>query len=566
MRYLALAVDYDGTVAVEGRIPPRAASALERVRASGRRVILVTGRRLEPLLADCADVQLFDYVVAENGGLLYRPKNGELFMLAEPPRRKLVEQLREREVPLEIGAVIVATTTKYMTRVLESIQDLGFEVQIIFNRGALMLLPPGVNKASGLEQAVRRLALSRHEVVGVGDAQNDHSFLDYCECAIAVADAIESVRDVAAWVTNSPGADGVVEAIDELIAEDLVRLEGKLKQKLVLGTNAEGSPVWVPPYGRNVLLAGPSGSGKSTFATALIEQLIEEAYQVCVVDPEGDYGTLQQVVSLGNQRRSPSTNEVLGIIENPKINVSVNLLGIPLGDRPAFLAQLLPSLIAMRARTGRPHWIVLDEAHHMMPAIWGHAVSTLPLKLGETLVLTVHPEHLAPELLALVEVAIAIGPSPRETLQKFSLAAGRPLLWPSDLSIDNGWVATWLVHEPSGPFAVKPVVGRAERMRHYRKYAEGNVWQSFYFRGRNEKHNLKAQNLGIFAQIAEGIDEDTWLYHLHRSDYSRWFRDVIKDKYLAEQTEAIERRHDLSTEETRKLIRSLIQARYTLPD
>jgi len=567
MRYLVLAVDYDGTIAVDGGIPARAAAALETVRASGRRVILVTGRRLEHLRGDLREIGLFDFVVAENGGVLYRPKTEETSLLADPPSPELIEALRRRGVePLETGAVVVSTSSDHMTRVLESIRELGFEVQIIFNRNALMLLPPGVNKASGLEHALRKLGLSRHEVVGIGDAENDHSFLEYYECGIDVANAVESIREQAAHVTEAPGADGVVEAIEELIAEDLVRLESKLKQKLILGTGADGAAISVPPYGRNILVAGPSGCGKSTFATALIEQLIDAAYQVSVIDPEGDYGTLQQVVSIGNQRRSPTTNEVLGIIEDPKINVSINLLGVPLTDRPAFLAQFLPSLLAMRARTGRPHWIVLDEAHHLMPAIWGHTMSTLPLKLGETVILTVHPGRLAPEVLSLIDVAVAIGPSPRRTLEELGAAAGKTLDWPSDLIIEPSWVAGWLPQARGTPFAMRPAVGRAERMRHYRKYAEGTVWQSFYFKGAGGKHNLRAQNLMIFSQIAEGIDEETWLYHLHRSDYSRWFRDVIKDKYLADQTEAIERRNDLSTDETRKLIRSLIHARYTLPD
>jgi len=83
---------------------------------------------------------------------------------------------------------------------------------------------------------------------------------------------------------------------------------------------------------------------------------------------------------------------------------------------------------------------------------------------------------------------------------------------------------------------------RAERIRHHRKYAEGDL------------------------QIAEGISESTWMFHLRRSDYSRWFRDAIRDSYLADQAERIERRIDLTPSETRLLILELIRARYTLPE
>lgn len=85
-----------------------------------------------------------------------------------------------------------------------------------------------------------------------------------------------------------------------------------------------------------MLIAGPSGCGKSTLTAGIIERLIEKDYQACIVDPEGDYGTLRDVVALGNQWRAPSVAEVLSILNDPKINVSVNLLGIPLDDRPDF--------------------------------------------------------------------------------------------------------------------------------------------------------------------------------------------------------------------------------------
>ena len=90
--------------------------------------------------------------------------------------------------------------------------------------------------------------------------------------------------------------------------------------------------------------------------------------------------------------------------------------------------------------------------------------------------------------------------------------------------------------------------------------------RSFFFRGPGNRQNLKAQNLAVFCQIADGIDEDTWLFHLRHGDYSRWFRGAVKDAYLAEQAEQIERRQDLSSHETRQLIRTLIESRYTLPE
>ena len=569
MRYLALVADYDGTLATDDRLSDAAALALGRLRVSGRRAILVTGRRLDDLLRVCPRLQLFDLVVAENGAVVYDPRSQESFALANPPPGCFVERLRDRGVePLEVGRVVVATHETHRTAVLDVIREIGLELQLIFNRTALMVLPAGVNKATGLEWALRKLGLSRHEVVGIGDAENDHSFLERCECATAVANALPSLKKVAAFVTRGSNGDGVTELIDELIANDLHAFEGKLRQHLIrVGARPDKTQVYIPPYGRNLLIAGPSGSGKSTLAAGIIERLIDKAYQVCIIDPEGDYGSLQDVVALGNQRSAPSVNEVLSILEDPNISLSVNLLGIALEDRPGFFAQLIPSLHALRARAGRPHWLVLDEAHHMLPETWGHTAAALPRKLGETILVTVHPGHVAPAILAPIDVVFAIGKAPEKTLGEFATAVGQSLTWPHGLSSQPGKVVAWFVGDGRLPFSMQPERGRAERIRHVRKYAEGNLrWHSFYFRGPDSRHNLKAQNLAIFCQIADGIDEQTWMFHLRRGDYSRWFRAAIKDSRLADEAERIEHRQDLTPQQTRALIRELVDARYTLPE
>ncbi|OOG21487.1 phosphoglycolate phosphatase [Thioalkalivibrio denitrificans] len=569
MRYLALAADYDGTLASHDRVSEEAMRALERLRISGRRAILVTGRRVDDLLSVCPCARLFDLVVAENGAIVYDPATLEEVRYANPPPKLLLKGLRERGVePLEIGQVVVGTHAAHRAAVQDVIWELGLEAQVIGNRGALMVLPAGVNKATGLERALRKLGLSRHEVVGVGDAENDHSFLALCECAVAVGNAVPSLKATAKLVTAAENGKGVIELIEELIANDLRRVESTLEEHLIpLGMAANGAVVNVPPFGHNMLVAGPSGSGKSTLTAGVIERLIEKDYQVCIVDPEGDYGTLGDVVALGNQWRAPSVTEILSILEDPKVNLSINLLGIPLGDRPEFFGQLIPNLQALRARTGRPHWLVLDEAHHMLPDTWGHTGSALPKRLGETLLVTVHPEHVAPEILASIDIVIAIGSSPEETLARFGRATGRAVPWPEGMTREPEQVVAWFVGDGQPPFAMRPMPGRAERVRHHRKYAEGDLrWHSFYFRGTDGRHNLKVQNLAIFCQIAQGIDEQTWLFHLRRGDYSRWFRHAVRDEFLAEETHRVEQRTDLPPAQTRQMITELVQARYTLPE
>src|SRR5438874_4549851 len=152
MRYLALAVDYDGTIARHGIVDDVTLAALERLKKSGRKLILATGRQLDDLKLVMPRLDLFDRVVGENGALLVRPSTKEELPLASPPPASFVRALRGAGVdPIGVGKVIVATWTPHETTVLRTIRDLGLDLHIIFNKGAVMILPPSVNKASGVK-------------------------------------------------------------------------------------------------------------------------------------------------------------------------------------------------------------------------------------------------------------------------------------------------------------------------------------------------------------------------------------------------------------------------------
>jgi hydroxymethylpyrimidine pyrophosphatase-like HAD family hydrolase len=568
MRYLALACDYDGTIAHHGIVDEATRAALERLRASGRKLVLVTGRELDDLIRVCPHVDLFERVVAENGALLYDPARRQARPLAEPPPAGFVQELTRRGVqPLSVGRVIVATWTPRETSVFEVIRDMSLELQVIFNKGAVMVLPSGVNKASGLARALEDLALSAHDAVGVGDAENDHAFLMTCECAVAVANALDSVKARVDLVTAADHGAGVAELVDRMLSTDLSELEPKLtRHELLLGRADSGDEVHLKPYGGAVLIAGPSGAGKTTVTTAFLEQLCEHRYQFCVIDPEGDYHELPRAIALRGTDEAPLVDEALQILSRPAENVVVSLVDLRLDDRPAFLQRLLPRLVELRAATARPHWIVIDEAHHLLPSERPSAES-LPGELRNLLFITVHPDRIARPALELVDVVVAVGAHPQATLDAFARGRGeRPAQLPAHSAPDESEIA-WLVRRGAAPIRFRRLAPVTERTRHRRKYAEGELGadKSFYFRGPDGRLNLRAQNLQLFAQLADGVDDDTWLHHLKRHDVSRWFRIAIKDEGLAEEAATIETRGDLSPAESRARIRTAIERRYTTP-
>jgi hydroxymethylpyrimidine pyrophosphatase-like HAD family hydrolase len=226
MHYLALATDYDGTIADDGVVDKPTIAALERLRGGARRLILVTGRELTDLQRVMPRLDLFDLVVAENGALLYDPAKHEEQALSDAPPPTFVERLRELGVaPLWLGRVIVATWEPNEGKVLSAIHDLGLNLQITFNKGAVMVLPVGVTKASGLRGALAQLGVSPLNCIGVGDAENDLAFLDVCGLPVAVANALPAVKERAAFVTTGTRGVGVAELIDQLLATDLAEFD-----------------------------------------------------------------------------------------------------------------------------------------------------------------------------------------------------------------------------------------------------------------------------------------------------------------------------------------------------
>ena len=218
MTYRALATDYDGTLAADGRVDETTTDALRRARDAGITLIMVTGRELSDLFNTFAHPELFDLIVAENGAVVYDPDAKSIETLASAPPPALIERLEQASVPLSVGHSIVATVEPHEHHVLEAIRDLGLEWHVIFNKGSVMALPADVTKATGLMPALAALGLSAAETVAIGDAENDHAFLRACGLSVAVANALTAVKDGCDVVLTTARGAGVTELIDRMIS------------------------------------------------------------------------------------------------------------------------------------------------------------------------------------------------------------------------------------------------------------------------------------------------------------------------------------------------------------
>jgi hydroxymethylpyrimidine pyrophosphatase-like HAD family hydrolase len=567
MHYSALAVDYDGTLAHDGRVAASTVDALQRLRASGRRVILVTGRQAPDLAAHFPDLHVFDRIVAENGALLVDPATGQERLLADPPPPELIAALRDRGVPLWVGRVVVATFEPHQGIVLETIRRLGLEHQTIFNKGAVMVLPPAVNKASGLAVALHEMRLSPHNTVAIGDAENDHAMLRFSECGIAVANALPAVKAGADFVTERDHGAGVVEVIDRLLADDPGAVEHRLdRHRVVFGHIGDGHAVTFSAQQETILVCGASGSGKSAVLTGFLDLLAERDYQCCVVDPEGDHEASAGAVVIGHER-TPHILDVMNVLDMPLQSVIVDLVTLPLDERPDFFHALVDEVQGLIHRTGRPHWLILDEARHLLRD--GQSPGALAVAAGDAGVIlaTMHPALVTGALLDRVDLVLATGPKPGDVVRRLAEQRGLPAPQAPARQLAIGEVAAWRPAAGGAASIVRLQPLRSPHRRHRRKYALGDLGpaHSFYFRGPDGRHHLRAGNLLALPDLGDRVDDDTWHFHVQRGDFSRWFREVIRDNDLADDAERIERMPEVTAPESRLLIRAAIERRYTTP-
>lgn len=218
--FKAVAFDYDDTIAERGRMDAATEAALRSLRAVGLRLILVSGRRLENIRQICSALDLFDAVILENGAISFCPATGTEQMLAPAVDKRFLADVSQElpDEPLFIGRSMVATAAENAGSVEVVIALGGYDLEVIACGRRVLILPKGVNKASGLSHALASLDLKRNQVVAVGDAENDIELLNGCGLAVAVGNAAPKLKAVANLVLPGESGQSVRCLIDMLLA------------------------------------------------------------------------------------------------------------------------------------------------------------------------------------------------------------------------------------------------------------------------------------------------------------------------------------------------------------
>jgi hypothetical protein len=269
----------------------------------------------------------------------------------------------------------------------------------------------------------------------------------------------------------------------------------------------------------------------------------------------------------GDAKAAPQLAEFVKLLERPEDSFVINMLAVPFENRPALLSDFISAIANLRAKIGRPHWILMDEAHHLAPAERDVSATASLGSLPPVILVTVDPATLAVDALRRVDDIFAVGDKAAEAIAAFAhtLSIPTPEFPPEPPS--KGEALFWRRSAGSRAQIIKPHPPAEKAERHIRKYAEGALGEdkSFYFRGPANALNLRAQNLTIFMQMADGVDDETWLHHLQAHDYSRWVRDAIKDDDMADELREIEDQAAPAPAATRGAVRKAIERKYTAP-
>ena len=574
MKLAVLALDYDGTIARDDLLDPGVRAAIASARTTGVVTLLVTGRILGELQRVAGDLHFVDGVVAENGAVLYFPDSGHQSVLAPPVAPAFVAELRRRAIPHTAGHCLVDADAAEASRLLDVIRTLELPLVLLFNGGRVMTLPQGVSKATGLHTALDTLRLSARNTLAVGDRENDHEMLRLAEVGVAVAWGSAALRQAADIALAGSGPPAVASYLATVAATGRLPVPPRARRRLRLGHTEDGREFSLAVRGRNVLIAGDAKSGKSWVAGLLCEQLILHGYCVCVLDPEGDYRSLEGlpgVSVLGGEDPPPTPRDLLRALRYPDRSVVIDLSHRPHDEKMEYIRSVLPALNVMRRRTGLPHRIVVDEAHYFLHDADAHHL--LDLETNGYTVVTYCASRLPKALLAASEVIIVTcesNPAEARALQQCCGTCG-PIdaaRWGVVRHLKVGQAVALPITEEAGGDLVMFTIGPriTPHVRHREKYVDVPVTEAkaFVF-GAGGAPRRRARTLREFVTIIGEGPLPALDGYLRRGDFSRWIGDVFGDLALADELRALEdRQRQTPRPETVAEVIEAVRARYDL--
>jgi len=578
-----LACDFDGTLAENGQVAPETWDALREARLGGLTTILVTGRVLNSFVSDLPCTDICEAIVAENGAILYYPRRDSIILPFGQVDGKLLNRIESLGIPIERGIAIAATRVPHDKAVLDMLRESRSSATVEYNREALMLLPPGTTKASGLAAALQELGFSAHNVVACGDAENDRSLFEFAEFSAAVANAHPGLKAAADTVLPQPDGAGVRILIKDLLDGKIPTRRFQTERGLLLGQRLSGVPLYLDVFAlveNNLGIFGSSGSGKSWLAGLLAEELLKQKYQLCIIDPEGDYRSLgsspHTLVLGGAAKRLPEISDVDSLLEDNLLSLVLDLSTYTLQERIDYVSALMQTLRSLRQRRGRPHCFLVDEIQHFCP----HGGSALTdqfleaMQVGGFGVVSFQPRQISSRLLGILDHFLI-------TNFKLSdeLDALRPYLerFPGSEAIfeNSGALPKGQTHlcldlnkVASGQEQAVTRFRAGHRLiphiRHLHKYLRAPLpeWKRFYFHEPGGRSPLRsAASLWEFREQLADISNSSLEYHLQRGDFSSWLHDVLHDEELARQVHRLGGL-ELEGEALRQAILDVVTERY----
>jgi len=568
MKFGVLALDYDGTIARDGVLDPEVRSAIAEVRKRGIAVVIVTGRILAELEQIAGDLHFVDAVVGENGAVLWFA-NGHTRQLSYSTSIQFLQELGRRGLEFKAGQCVVELDAAAASQVLAIIRELELPLVLLFNRGRLMVLPQAVSKGAGLREALATLRLSVHNAIAIGDAENDHDLLATCELGVAVSWGSRLLQEAADEVLQGDGPSAVAGYIRQAAKELRLPPEKIGQHRLSLGTGEDGRELTLAIRGFNALISGDPRSGKSWVTGLMCEQLILQGYSVCVIDPEGDYRTLETlpgVVVFGGEDPPPELPDLARVLRHPDMSVVIDLSHAPYERKIIYMKSLLPMLAAIRKITGLPHRIVIDEAHYFLHE--PNVGELLDLTLGAYTLVTYRLVDLHPNLRNAIECIIVkrtTEPRENQTLMNMLQARGdchAAISNLASLGMDEAVLLPGMQETGGKCLKFKLFPRLTSHVRHKAKYLDVQllVDQGFWFTDNGEAVAGPARTLKDFLAALGFVPPGILMGHAQRGDFSRWIAEVFHDHALASEIRKVEQRfrlghiHDL-TESIPKLVR-----------